>query len=199
MGKASVTGKPAKLARLAAAGAMLWLLFSGCACCSRPCGSFWDRWPDEGSSPAGPGCCKPGAMAGGADSPDGYYNHPRFHPVPTQPVFTPRPEPLAAAPPDHLNDLESVPPGVPNRLPPPIAPEPIPSPAPMPPQSKAGENRGTGSDSWHEYAADRAAATPTDADTWLFSPASPPSASRHKEPVIEVSSDSSAVDQRTLR
>ena len=182
-----VIRNPTKLARLAAAGGMLWLVLSGCACCSRPCG-FWDRWPDEGNSPDA--ACKPGASAGGPTLPDGYYNHPRFHPVPTQPVFTPRIEPLVTSQPELPSGPENVPPGVPNRLPPAIVPEPIPAPAPLPPvpsSNTSGPPSG------------RVAASSADAGSWLFSPATQQSASRHKEPSVELTSDSSAVDQRTLR
>jgi hypothetical protein len=189
---------PAKLVGFAAVGLLLVAL-SGCSCCSSPLsGSFWRRWPDQGDAPAAAAddshrCCACGKAGGpaaeGQAAPEGYYNHPRFHPVPTQPVFTPRLDPLAAARPNHVDLQEDDPLSVPNRLPEPAKPEAIPIPPPGPAESG---NKGQASP-------DRLATTSADTSTWLFSPPLPPSAGRGKKPAVEAQSDSLAVDQRTLR
>ena len=99
----------ARLARLLAAGGCLLLGLSGCQCSWHSCCDLLQRWPDaaDQSGPARggrvcPKCGKPipGRRERGA-APAAYYNHPRFHPVPTQPVFTPRCDMMAATPCNH--------------------------------------------------------------------------------------------------
>lgn len=100
----------ARLTRFLAASGCLLLSIPGCEGLGSSCCDLFDRWPDaaDQSSPADSGhvchkCGKPipgGENEGGAAAPTAayYYNHPRFHPVPTQPVFTPRGDIMAAAP-----------------------------------------------------------------------------------------------------
>lgn len=56
-----------------------------------------------------PGGFGPGGCACGSAVPLGYHNHPRFHPVPVRPVFSPSHAPLFAS--DELASPEEIPPG----------------------------------------------------------------------------------------
>jgi len=89
--------------RLVALGCSLVLGMGGC----HPC---FLRYPDDCADP----CRTCGAVRGGGRArpvaPEmGYHNHPRFHPVPAQPVFTPRPFPIAGMYGVPAGDLQPVP------------------------------------------------------------------------------------------
>ncbi len=202
----------AKLTWLAPAGGLLLLILSGCAWCAHPLGHIGcPPGPDEAhqadATARGNGVCRtcgrptgsaPSATPpAGATLPEGYYNHPRFHPVPTQPVFGSPVGPAAAVmvqpqlplPDDNphlMPDRAPTPPLLPAQ---PHSPAVSPTvPAPVPAQPSA-ERTGT-----PPKLLDTAASP--DASTWLFSPSMPASALQAHEPSVAMKVDTSATSTK---
>lgn len=139
----------------------------GCAvdpcCVANPCG---------GDSCGRPGCghrgCRAGADGGlGAPPSDeppcvDYGNHPRFHPVPTKPVFSPRGDVMGTM--DGMNPVPCDPLG--GRIPDSTLPEPeiIPSPKPAPPSAAPAAPVEPDS------AEPRRLAKPEAQSAWIFTP-----------------------------
>jgi hypothetical protein len=183
------------------AAGLLFLVLSGCCCCQNGglMARLCNRWPDSTSpsdTPCGarvcPGCGR-AAPCGGATTCEGYYNHPRFHPVPTQPVFGTPCQSLAGGP--ALTPLPDAAPGVPEGTRSPSAPaspqgrpELKPLAPPLPPATKKGDTP-----------PQRLALAPPDGSSWIFSPSLPRSAVGLNEPKVEVKSEISAKDQQILR
>ena len=195
-----MNGRIARLARLLAAGGCLLLSLPGCQCSWQSCCELLQRWPDaadeSGPAPGGRLCSRcgrpiPGGVAGGeeAGTPAAYYNHPRFHPVPTQPVFTPRCDMMAATPGNRgMDSLESDP-SNPMLRPIPSTPggrpEEIPVPLPALPRTEQGASVPA-----------QLVKTSPESSSWLF--ASPTQLRRIKDPEADSLSDSAA-ESRTLR
>ncbi len=150
-------------------------LFGGHGCLARgQVAQTGEQAPNEEGiteSAACPGPCPPGAPALGPTRADMaqacYYNHPRFFPVPTRPVFSPLPY-LADA---HKQESTPIPkPPAPDPeptmddplLPPPPKPEEIPTPSGH--SGRLGDNG----------RADIATASPN--SSWIFAPAFQPTA-----------------------
>lgn len=204
-----MNGWPAKRIRLTAAGGLVFLALSGCCQPGGLATRRLARWPDGPECPQTPDgqrvcpvCGRPicATPAAGAEAkacpacPDGYYNHPRFHPVPTQPVFGPRCDPPLAAqnqpgsPGGNAIRARASGPSSPQRSSPGSGPELVPPPSPALPSTK-------GKDS----SADQLSLVSPNASSWLFSPVAPPTAKRLDDPRIEPISDASASDERILR
>ena len=179
------------------------MVLSGCCC---PSGGLMarlcNRWPD-GTVPDTPGAAGVPRVRTARrqarparDNCEGYYNHPRFHPVPTQPVFGPRTESLAACS-NQKGTPDGSAPGAPKGVPSPSVPSspksgpelmPLPPTPPNPPTTKRGD-----------AAPERLAVAPADGSSWIFAPSLPPSAVGLTEPKVEVKTELSAKDQQTLR
>ncbi len=185
----------AKLTRLLAAGGCLLLSLPGCQCPGNSCCELLQRWPDaaDQTGPASGGhlcrkCGKaiPGGENGGA--PVAYYNHPRFHPVPTQPVFTPRCDMMAAMPGNQ--GMDSLP-GPPQPMLRPVpstpgkSPEEIPVPLPALPRTEQGAS-----------VPGQLATAPPEGSSWLFP--SPSQVLRNRDMGVGSVSDS-ASELRTVR
>ena len=129
----------------------------------------------------GPKACKLRPQGGCADAAQGdacvdYGNHPRFHPVPTKPVFSPRGPGLSGVP--------TSPPGnycpVPGRFHGATIPEPevIPAPKPKPsqgaapakPKATAPKPRTVPADSGTKPSEPKRLAKPTTQSAWIFTP-----------------------------
>ena len=108
----------------------------------------------------GSGRC--GDSPGRPDGQVGYHNHPRFHPVPTQPVFSPRPEGQLAMADEVYGDAPRPPAGKRGNAArtetPPVPPEPEAIPAPSP-TKEDWKSRGPGKPG-----------AARDGQSWIFSP-----------------------------
>ena len=162
--------------RLAALGCCLIVAGGGC----HPYGGA-----GAGSRPTRCGTCG-GVLDDGQSPPPpaalGYDNHPRFHPVPVRPVFSPYlgPEPVPTPPPDTGNASVSPPGAIGPSLP---KPEEIPVP---PPKSVAGPNLSV------PNVPNTLPPAQQQASDWIFSPPPPPG---KPEPAVTIKTDPTAAQQ----
>lgn len=184
------------MTRVLAAGSCLLLSLPGCQCPWSSCSELLQRWPDGADQPSPavgghrlcPKCGKPIPEGENGEGAVGYYNHPRFHPVPTQPVFTPRCDMTAASPCNHGMDLLPDSPK-PMLQPAPSAPGTHPEEVPVPSPAQPSTGQGTS-------VPGQLAAALTESSSWLFS--SPRLLPRTKDQGDGSVSDS-ASDSRTMR
>lgn len=175
-----------KRIRWAAIGCLLLLALAGCRrLATKPCPA-----PHRASgAPCDCGSCP--SISG----PEACQVVPRFHPVPTRPVFSPVGQCAATLPPPAASRDDQSPAAPPARavpggrvVPPPPTPEAIPSPPPAESEKSqdpaAPQRLGTASPGF---------------PSWLFAPPNTVSASRKMDPVVELKTDPSAKGTATAK